>query len=505
MTQNVAGLHGLLARFAGAVAAAVILAAAPLAAQDVTLTSRDGALSVSGNLISYDGEFFRVVSDVGPLTITADSVVCDGPACPDLTAPKALIRMTGDAEAGLALLPKLIAAFATAKGFDLRKPGAETAPTLLLQPGTSNVLAEFSFTPRAPEAARSAMADAMADLVVARFAPLDSAARILALDALVPIVSPQNTAHRLSTADLAAAMAGKIENWNQVGGPDMPLVLHGLDSDSDLSAALAARLDDVATPAKVHNSLAALAAAVAADPWALAMTGRSNAGPARIVPLVDSCGFVLDPSPISVKTDDYPLTLPVYLLTPQRRLPLIAREFLDFLAHPAAQAAIGAAGFVTREIELRPLAQDGARLINAVKSAQDGAALPLLQRLAMAMETDSRASFSFRFENGTMDLDLTSTETLSDLALHIAAGQMQGVGMALVGFVPAMQDRGAEEAESLLLAEAVLTQLQLLVPDLPAASWPSIDAFGAAMPLACDTTSAGKRLNRRVELWLRPG
>ena len=33
---------------------------APAAAQDVTLTSRDGAVEVTGTLLGFDGEFYRV-------------------------------------------------------------------------------------------------------------------------------------------------------------------------------------------------------------------------------------------------------------------------------------------------------------------------------------------------------------------------------------------------------------------------------------------------------------
>lgn len=490
------------ARHFGGVLLCAMLSALPLAAQDVTLTSRDGALSVAGNLISYDGEFFRLASEVGPLTINAASVICDGPACPDLTLPKAMIRITGDGEAGAALLPPVIAAFANARGYGLRLPTSKDAPAQVLHPETGAVLAEFIFTPRPPEAARSAMADASADVVVARFAPLDSAARILALDALVPIVAPDNPTPRLSTADLAAVLAGKHDNWADVGGPDMPIVLHGLDKGSDLTAALAARLGVSTAAVETHPDMASLAQAVAADPWALAMTGRANAGAARVMPLTDSCGFALDPSPIAVKTDDYPLTLPIYLLTPQRRLPLMTREFLDFLSLPAAQGAIASAGFVARQIETQPLAADGTRLINAIKAAKDSNTMPLLQRLAQTIEGANRASVSFRFEEGSLDLDLTSTETLADLAMHIAAGRFDTSQMVLVGFAPSMGDIDRENAQSLELAQQVLDQLRLLAPDLPADAWPSIDAFGAALPLACDSTPAGARLNRRVELWL---
>jgi phosphate transport system substrate-binding protein len=483
------------------VAAFAFWAGSGVQAQDLTLTSRDGALAVSGNFTSYDGAFYRLTTPYGPLTIAADTVVCDGPACPDLTAPKSLIRLTGDAGAARALLPGLIAAFAQTRGYDLRLPESDTGPTVLLQPGTGIAVGEFQFTPRAPEAARSAMADASADLVVARFTPLDSPAQVLALDALVPIVSPENSMPHLTTAQLADALAGKVDNWAQLGGREMPLVLHGLDSGSDLAAALAARLGQVPAYAQTHADLAALAAAVAGDPWALAVTGLANAAAARVIALRDSCGFVLQPSALAVKSEDYPLTLPVYLLTPQRRLPVMAREFLEFVSLPAAQTAIAAAGFVARDFETVPLAQDGARLINAIKAAGSDA-LPNLQRLAADMDSADRTSITFRFEDGTDDLDLMGQNNLTDLAQRIAAGQFGASDLVLVGFTAGSGDADAEAAQT--LAQGVLDALKPLAPDVPDVFWPSVDAYGAVLPMACDSTAAGQRLNRRVELWLRP-
>jgi phosphate transport system substrate-binding protein len=495
--------HWALARWLRAGCAVVLASATSLMAQDITLTSRNGAFSVSGNLNSYDGEFFRLSSDVGPLTVLADSVTCDGPACPDLSTPKAMIRLTGDGEVGAAVLPGLIAAFAKERGFLLRPPKSDADATRLVQPGTDAVLAEFFFTPRPPEAARSALADAVADLVITRFAPLDSEAKLMALDALVPIVSPENPIPRLSTTQLAAALSGEMTNWSQIGGPDMPIVLHGMDKASDLSAALAARLGQPVVAARIYPDAKSLGAGVAGDPWALAMTGRTAAGAARILPLTDSCGFALEPGPLSVKTDDYPLTLPVFVLTPPRRLPLITREFLDFLAMPAAQSAIAKAGFVARDFERAALGRDSTRLINAIQATPDADGLQALQQLIASMQTYDRASVTLRFEDGGTDLDLRSIDALNDLALHITSGLLAKEDMVLMGFVPKSGAREAEIDASQKLSEAVLAQLKLLAPDIPDARWPRAEGVGAALPLACDTTPAGKRLNRRVELWLR--
>ena len=51
--------------FCAAIFAALLFAAAARA-QDVTLTSRDGSLSLSGTLQGYDGEFFRIETSLRP-------------------------------------------------------------------------------------------------------------------------------------------------------------------------------------------------------------------------------------------------------------------------------------------------------------------------------------------------------------------------------------------------------------------------------------------------------
>ena len=463
-------------------------------AQDVTLTSRDGSLAIIGILRAYDGETYRINSDYGPLTIDANAVLCDGPACPDLNAPKAVIRLVGDREAAAALLPPLLAQFATAKGLTQR---VDDRGITLLQSGT-NTVAEISFVPMTPDAARAAMLDARAELVVARFA--GTTARVLALDALVPIVAPDNLTLNISTTNLAKALSGEIKTWKDIGGPDRPMVIHGLDADSDVAAALAARLGKVATVAVTHPDMTSLALAVAADPWALAVTGQALAGAARVLPLTDSCGFALQATSLAVKAEDYPLTLPVYLLTPPRRLPLMARELLEFLTMPKAQQAISDAGYIARNPERLPLARDGVRLMNAINAAE--VTLPDLQRLSKAMAGADRLSLTFRFQDGSDKLDAVSQENLNDLAVALQAGLYDRDLLTLVGFSDGTGEAAQNQTLAEVRAKAVLASLSALAPDLT--RLPATDAYGEAMPMACDETAAGRRLNRRVEIWLRP-
>lgn len=476
-------------------------------AQDVTLISREGSLDISGTLLGYDGEFYRLDSRYGPLTVDAQGVICEGPACPDLTAPRAVIRLVGAGDAGGRLMPGLFRAFATARGLDFRDlpPAAGQAwAAEIRDPVSGQVLAQLSFAALGPDEARAALETGAAELKVASLAEPGLAARPVALDALVPVMSPGNPTPEVSTVDLARALSGEARNWADLGGPDMPVVLHALAPETDMGRALAARLGAPVKADVTHPDMATLAAAVARDPWALAITGRAEVAPAAPLPLADSCGFPLLPSAIAVKAEDYPLALPLYLLTPPRRLPLLAREFLEFLATPAADSAVAGAGFIDRSVERAPMTQDGLRLLNAIRGAGEDVTLADLKRLAEVMDRADRLSLTFRFQEGTSVLDATSQENLAHLARLIAAGQFPAQALILAGFSDGKGDARANVALSLERAARVQADLAALAPDLRPEDLPRVDGFGEALPMACDETAIGRRLNRRVELWVVP-
>ena len=99
-------------------------------AQDVTLTARDGGLSLTGTLQGWDGEFYRIDTSYGLLTVDGQGVICEGPGCPDLTAPRIPVRIVGESDPGQSLIPPLVAAFAASRGLDHALEAAPMASTL---------------------------------------------------------------------------------------------------------------------------------------------------------------------------------------------------------------------------------------------------------------------------------------------------------------------------------------------------------------------------------------
>ena len=65
------------------------------AAQDITLSAPDGAVEISGTLLGFDGEFYRIDTIYGVLTVDGTGVNCEGPACPSLTNYVAEVVISG--------------------------------------------------------------------------------------------------------------------------------------------------------------------------------------------------------------------------------------------------------------------------------------------------------------------------------------------------------------------------------------------------------------------------
>ena len=488
--------------FRGAAVLVALFLTVPAAAQDITLVARNGGLALSGQLIAYDGEYYRISSAYGPLTIDAQGVICEGPACPDLMAPQVRMRIIGDTALAGRVLGPLFVAFANSRGLVYRDDPASGAT--ITDPLSNQVLARISLAEAPQSRIQAALIGGQADMAVTYAALPGLRARTLALEPLIPIAAREQSLAQIRSDDLAAALTGQVTNWSAIGGPDMPIVIHALRPEDGLSQIIEARLGAPLATGPRHATAETLAQAVARDPWALSLGGQSQSHAARSLLLTDRCGFPLPATPLTVKAEDYPLTAPAFLLTPRRRLPLLMREFLEFLATDAAQMAIASTGLIDRRVGTAPLTEDGQRLLGAIRNAGPDVTLEELQSLAAAMTGGERLSLTFRFRDGSAELDDHSRDNLEDLARLITTGQAKGHRLTLAGFSDGSGDPGVNKALSRDRAEAVRSRLRAIAPDLTEDDLPAIQAFGEALPMACDTTAAGRQINRRVELWQHP-
>lgn len=495
-------------------------------AQDVTLTSRDGSIEVEGTLLGFDGEFYRVDTIYGELTLDSSGVLCDGPGCPNLEAFVAEVDISGARAMGTVLMPALIEAFAARSGLRASREQQDGGDVLYLLEDAERVVGRFLIrSTNTDEGFADLLADE-ADIAMstreirdpelrrareAGLGDLDDVnrSRVLALDGLVAVVAPGHPVRALSLAQISRILGGEVTNWQAFGGPDAPIEVHVPDAATGFAQAIE---DLVLVPAgRVmredvvrHASPADVVEAVTRDFLGLGISTYADLGTAHAVTVTGPCGFSMRASRRTIKTEDYPLTQPLFLYLPARRLPKLARDFLAFTRSTPAQIVIRRAGFVDQSPEEVSIDAQGDRFVNAISVAGEDVTLDDLQEMTTALGPRSRLTTSFRFETGSTRLDAQSRSNIRQFARALEAGTYDAREVLFVGFSDGVGPAATNRTIALRRAEAVRAAV------IEAAETANLDrvtlevaAFGEALPMACDDTSWGRGVNRRVEVWVR--
>ena len=266
------------------------------------------------------------------------------------------------------------------------------------------------------------------------------------------------------------------------------------------------RADDAELTSAIttHRDGASLARAVAANPFAFGLTPRSEQGAALELALTGPCGFALRAERRMVKTEDYPLTTPLLLYLPARRLPKLIRDFIAYLNDSSAQLVIRRAGFVDQAAEEIGISRQGDRFANAIARAGPETGLGELKRMVKRLTPLRRLTTSFRFKAGSARLDVQSRSNVERLADALQQGLYDNRRLVFVGFSDGQGEAAANREIALRRAKAVRDAVVAMAETARLDRVDIVvDAFGEAMPMACDDTAWGRQVNRRVEVWVR--
>jgi len=515
--------------FAGLLAAPFLfLDVEALSAEHVTLRSRVGSLEVSGTLLGFDGNYYRVDTQYGELTVDGSGVLCEGQECPSLTEFVAEVSISGSGNIGEVLMPALVEGFATHSGMKAEhlKIDETHFEYVLSMAATDTPVGRFRFRATTTDEGFADLLAGEADLVMAvreirkrelalaaevGLGQLDDVNRshVLALDALIAIVSPKNPVSAISVLDLARILGGEIDNWRDFGGPDAPISIHMHDDHSGIAQAIEDRILQEAGYSMIesvtrHATSMSLAQAVTQDQWSIGVVSYSVIGSSKPLALTGPCGFELRANRLTIKTEDYPLTAPLFLYIPARRLPKLARDFLSYTRSASAQIIKRRAGFVDQAPEEIDLNEQGDRFANAVRVLEAEGDLAALKQMVERLAPLQRLSTSFRFEAGSTRLDAQSRSNVQQLAHAIKAGAYDGRQLMFVGFSdgegPAEGNLKISHRRAQIVKNAV--EAAVSAADLPKVLM-STASFGEVLPMACDDTSWGRQVNRRVEVWVQ--
>jgi len=495
-------------------------------AQNVTLKANDGSVSVEGELIEFTDGFYQIRTDLGLLRLSAERVTCEGEGCPKIAQVVADLTFTGSNTLGQGIMPLLLAGFASELNAeaDVRngpRPGTAVAE-LVADGGFGAILGTYLIESTNSDDAFDALLENRAQIGMSarRITPVEARAlraagsgnmvdvrqeRIVAIDPLTVIVNPANPVDTLKEEDVVRIFSGQVTNWSEVGGPDAPISVFSREPGSatrdffDEFMMRGAVLTQSAITVADNNKMAA---AVNEDPNGIGFVGYAFQRGAKPLALHQTCGILSAPSPFTAKTEEYPLDRRLYLYAREDTLTPDAEKFLDFATSPKADGAIAKAGFVNLGIVRRDGPLDAEKAQSLLDAAEDNYERGFIEKLIAERANWNQLSSTFRFSTGSSRLDIRGVADLPRLAEYLAE-QPAGTEVAMVGFT---DSDGAFEGNMALgqgRAQQVVSELTALAgPQVANIKFQAI-GYGELMPAACNDTKEGKRINRRVEVWIR--
>jgi phosphate transport system substrate-binding protein len=306
---------------------------------------------------------------------------------------------------------------------------------------------------------------------------------VIGLDGIAVIVNPANPTSSLTDRQLTAIFSGATTGWADAGGPAGPIVVYARDDRSgtyDTFKHLVLGDRQLAPGAKRFESSAELSDGVAADPSAVGFIGLPYVRSAKPVMVQGGPSMPVLPSPLSVATEDYPLSRRLFLYLPQGA-PVAARDFVDFALSDAGQALVRSSGFVDLQPQCDP---------NPPRCATCSADYRDVVRGACRLSVD------FRFDHS--EIDTRGLRDLQRVATFLRAPGNVGRSLVLLGFSASSSARADDVALSQESVAKVAAQLRArgLKVDLAR-------GLGPEIAVADGSTPEGRQRNHRVEVWLR--
>ena len=497
-------------------------------ADTVTLKSADGTVNLTGEFIEFADNSYMVRTPLGDLRIAASRVTCEGEACPVFEVEGTDVQIAGSDTVGLGLMPLLLEGYAgnieaaatisTSNGNNMVAEligddgfGDEIGSYLVQSSGSSKAFsallennAQIGMSSRRirPAEAR-ALRDAGAGNMVS-----PSQEHIVAVDSLVVITHPSNPVEQLSIEQLGKIYSGEIKNWNQVGGPDSDILVIDRSEGSGTRAVFA----DAVFGAEQQADIAPLEVRIAKDNSevselvnsfenAIGFVGYAFQRGAKPMTLVNECGLTVRPDAFSARTEEYALQRRLYLYTRDDVETQQVTDFLTYATSPAADAVIAKSGFIGLGVDRRLQSLDSDRGRALLDPNADQYEAVFMRDMLSKMVDYDRLSTTFRFRTGSSKLDERGLIDMQRLATYLET--QPGSEVLFVGFT---DDVGAFDSNRVLAedrAQQALAEFKGFVGDNVGNYTLDSVGYGEIAPSGCNVADEGRRINRRVEVWVK--
>jgi phosphate transport system substrate-binding protein len=500
----------------------------PATAQTVNLKSEDGSVDIVGVLAGVESDAYILETTMGQIRVATDQVTCFGDGCPIAHVGSADVHIGGSDTVGLGLMPLLLDGYAGAQNAatDVQPTtipneviakltgddgyGDELATILvssttsgngfdLIEAGKIDVsMASRRIRPEEARAIRNAGGGNMVS---------PSQEHVIAVDSLVLITHPDNPVKSLTQAQVADIYAGRITNWSEVGGADLPILATTLPEGSGTRSVFESRIFGDS-----GSAISADITVVATNPDASQFIDENIGGLAYVsfafqrggnpLTIVNNCGIAMRPDAFSARTEEYALQRRLYAYTREDTVTEATQDFLSYVKSVDADNQITKAGFIGFAVDRRDQSLDGQRARALLAPVDDPYEAGFMRDMLAQMVDYDRLSTTFRFRSGSSNLDERAAIDKQRLITYLEA-QPEGTEIVFVGFTDAIGEFDGNLSLSQRRAALVEEEFSKVAGDrLPNVRFSSV-GFGEVSPSACNDTEDGRRINRRVEVWIK--
>lgn len=170
----------------------------------------------------------------------------------------------------------------------------------------------------------------------------------VALDALAVFVNESNPVKELTLDQLAQIYTGKVTNWNQIGGPNAPIVLYGRENSSGTYEYFKEHVlnkADFAPRTQTLQGTAAVINAVARDRNGIGYGGIAYAQGVRAIGVKkDAASPAVEPTEANVANGTYPVSRYLYFYWIDSASPAL-KAFIDWAVSPDGQKLVENVGY----------------------------------------------------------------------------------------------------------------------------------------------------------------
>jgi phosphate transport system substrate-binding protein len=327
-------------------------------------------------------------------------------------------------------------------------------------------------------------------VMLERFGDMRKAAseHVLAMDGIAVIVNPANQISELTTEQLAGLFSGQIDDWSQMAasGINGPVEVYARDEksgtwDTFKNMILKPRNLSLKKQATRIEDSRILTGHVAKNPNAIGFIGLPYIKPAKAVAISEQKTSGVYPTPFTVATEDYPLARRLYLYSPALPDNDHTRKFIEFALSDQGQQVVDEVGFIKLTVEEQQISLPSSAPAEYI-AATSGA---------------RRLSVTYRFKSGSTELDNRALRDLDRLVDFMHQKRNRYRSLMLIGFTDNVGGSDLNQSLSLERARQVEKALQSrgLAPK-------KVIGLGETMPVADNSTTAGREKNRRVEVWI---